>query len=90
MCQNHFCLASDLHFQLKYLWVTLSLSVFVFWFGKPRINWIMQLVVQRRHEVIGAQRSDGMIIGETSVGDQFGKRVAISHRDGWDYIFKIG
>ena len=50
----------------------------------------MQLVAQRRHEVIGARRSDGMIIGETSVGDQFEKRVAISHRDGWDYIFKIG
>ena len=48
------------------------------------------MVVQRRHKVIGARRSDGMIIVETSVGDQFEKRVAISHRDGWDYIFKIG
>ena len=67
--------------------------------GMPRINWVMQMVGKRRHRVIGslpiarARRSDQRWssdyrrnIGRWSIR----KRVAISHRDGWDYTFKIG
>ena len=53
-----------------------------------RINWVMQIVEKKTQtDQISA---DPLIIAETSVGDQFQKRAAISHKDGWDRLLKIG